>query len=73
MHVQAAEVEGDDDASAVPAGANIEDEPGALRDINFDEGLPASFSETCYNRNFTQTINEICICTPATMRRRRYH
>ncbi|KAJ7170009.1 SNF2 family DNA-dependent ATPase [Mycena filopes] len=35
--LKTAEVEGDENGSAAPAGANIEDEPGALRDINFDE------------------------------------
>jgi DNA helicase INO80 len=46
VRVQAAEVEGDGDNSAAPAGANIEDvDPSAMRDINFDEGASPSTHE----------------------------
>ncbi|KAF7339360.1 SNF2 family helicase ATPase [Mycena sanguinolenta] len=55
--LKTAEVEGDEDSSAAPAGANLEDvDPSALRDINFDE-------------DNIQTIKRTCICTRGTMHR----
>ena len=55
----ASEIEGEGASTEVPAGAHLEDaDPGALQDINFDDGELLSFFRTI------ATLNSRCFRGP---------